>query len=269
MAESADSGEQLRSLYSADGGVRGIFSSRVADYVHSRPDYPSALYDELIRAAGLQPEASVADIGAGTGILSAGLLERGFNVFAVEPNAEMRQAADARFAGHPKYRGIDGSAEHMPLPNGSIDLTTVAQAFHWFEPEATRKEFQRVLKPNGCVALIWNDRIVHDPLHVALDRLFAEFGGERRHALVRHENRGNVPAFFGDSFPSEFVWPHEQRLDEHGLSSLVFSRSYIPARESPRGSEIAARVHHIFTDFAEAGVATVRYRTTATIGRLG
>ena len=262
-------GETLRSHYAADGGVRAVFSSKVADYAASRPDYPAALFDTLQAHCGLQPGARVADVGAGTGLLSQGLLQRGWNVIGVEPNAAMRTAAEHIFAGCGGYRSVDGSAEAMPLEDASVDLVTAAQAFHWFDVDAARAECLRVLEPRGQIALIWNDRLHSSALHQALDDLFAEFGGAKRAAMPEQEGRSDVPRFFGAHTPQQWTWPHEHRLDAAGLASLAFSRSYMPARDSDAGRAVVRRVSQLFEDLATGVSVSVRYTTVAIIGRPG
>jgi SAM-dependent methyltransferase len=264
---SQDTWSQLRSLYEPQGGVRAIFSAKVADYCASRPDYPVQLLDTLASTCDLRAGSTVADVGAGTGLLTRDLLARGYRVVAVEPNPQMRSACDHFLGEQAGYRSVEGSAEAMPLEAGSIDLITAAQAFHWFEIEQARTECLRVLRERGLVALIWNDRLGGDPLHVALDDVFAEFGGEKRAALLAHEDRSNVPRFFRDGRFVEFAWPHEHFLEIEGLLSLVFSRSYMPDRASAAGKEACARVSAISEKFASNGRVCVRYTTVALIGR--
>ncbi|MFI5336302.1 MAG: methyltransferase domain-containing protein, partial [Opitutales bacterium] len=160
-----------------------------------------------------------------------------------------------------------GAAESIPLPARSVGLITAAQAFHWFEIDQARAEFLRILSPTGRVALIWNDRVAGDPVHVALDEVFASFGGAKRGALLAHENRDDVPRFFGANRPRTLTWPHAHRLDEAGLASLVFSRSYMPGRRSRAGGEIALQVSRIFRRLAVGGTIKVCYRTVAIIGQ--
>ena len=261
-----DTGAQLRSLYAAEGGVRAIFSSKVADYAASRPDYPEALFDALRDHAGLRPGACVADVGAGTGLLTQGLLRRGATVIAVEPNPAMRAAADHFLGTDAAYRSVEGSAEALPLADGSVDLVTAAHAFHWFEIDAARAECQRVLRAGSTVALIWNDRLKGDPLHDALDELFSGFGGPKRTALVAHEDRAGVPRFFGATRPLEFSWPHSHHLEAAALASLVFSRSYMPPRDDADGRAAERRVLQLFERFGAHGRVAVRYTTVAMIG---
>ncbi len=263
----SDTGAQLRSLYAPQGGTGHIFSSKVNDYVASRPDYPAALFDALRTKCHLQPGAVVADIGAGTGLLTRGLLAQSYTVTAIEPSDAMRAAADHALAHVPAYSSANGTAENLPLPDASADLITAAQAFHWFDIPAARIEFLRVLKPQGHVALIWNDRVLTDPLHIALDPIFAHFGGAKRGAMLAHEERSQVPAFFGASTPQERIWPHEHQLGEEGLLSLVFSRSYMPARDSALGLQASEQVRDLFRRLAKDGRIAVRYTTVAIVGR--
>jgi SAM-dependent methyltransferase len=267
MPNDPDHAAALRSLYAADGGPRAVFTQRAADYAASRPDYPAALFETLREICPPAGGTTVADIGAGTGLLTEGLLRRGYLVVAVEPNAAMRQVADGLLGRIDGYRSVDGGAEAMPLADGSIDLITAAQAFHWFEVDRARAEFLRVLTAQGRVALIWNDRMLEDPLHAALDEVFVAFGGTKLVALAACEDRSNVARFFGSSRAREFVWPHVQRLDEAGLSSLVFSRSYVPGRATDDGRRVADRVREVFGRFAVNSQVEVRYRTVAIVGR--
>ena len=262
-----DSGDLLRSVYVEKGGVRGVFSSKVTDYAASRPDYPAALYEALsdVRALPRVPSV-VADLGAGTGLFCEGLLARGHHVFAIEPNAAMRAAADARLHGFAGYRGVDGSAEATTLQDQSVDLVTAAQSFHWFEVEPTRRECLRILRPAGKVALIWNDRILSDPLQREIEEIFAEFGGATRQALLAHESRRGSAQFFAGEGTIKIDLPHEHELDREALRCLVLSRSYMPPRESDAGRQALERVDRAFDAHSESGRVVMRYRTQATIG---
>ncbi len=257
----------LRAAYEDSGGSRAVFSAKVADYVASRPGYPPALLDRLEALGALPPAARVADIGSGTGLLTADLIARGHEVFAVEPNQAMRAAADARLGGSARYRSVAGSAEATTLEAGTIDLVTAAQAFHWFAITAARAEFLRILAPAGQVALIWNDRVTDDPLHGAMDEIFARHGGAQRDALAAHEDLSAVPLFFGQGMSRTIELPHLQQLDRAGLVALALSRSYMPLRDSAEGLAAVHDTSAVFDAFARDGRVDVRYRCVAIVGR--
>ncbi len=261
-----DTEKALRAAYAADGGSRAVFSAKVADYVASRPDYPEALFDLLVQRCPPTAASQVVDLGAGTGLFTQGLLARGYNVLAVEPNAAMREAADARLGSRAGYRSAEGSAEAVPLPDRSVRLITAAHAFHWFEIDAARRECQRLLATGGLVALAWNDRVLEDPLHRALLEVNETFGGERRDALLAHEDRSRVPLFFGAGKSDTLSWPHEQMLGAEGFAALAFSRSYMPLRHTAAGQQLAAEMQRVFEAFAHDDRVIVRYRCVMTIG---
>jgi SAM-dependent methyltransferase len=136
------------------------FSDRVADYIKYRPHYPVEIIDLLAANCGLTPESVIADIGCGTGFLAELFLENGNPVIGVEPNREMREAGEAYLADYGRFTSLDGTAEATKLPGHAMDFVLAGQAFHWFDREKTRAEFQRVLKDDGFAVLVWNDRRV-------------------------------------------------------------------------------------------------------------
>jgi ubiquinone/menaquinone biosynthesis C-methylase UbiE len=155
----------------------GRFSDRVEDYVRFRPSYPAAVIELLRAEVGVGPGCTVADVGSGTGILTALLLESGSRVIAVEPNPAMRGAAEESLATHPRFVSVEGSAEATGLDDSSVDGITVAQAFHWFRVDDTAREFARILHPGGWVALIWNSRpLSGSPFLCAYESFLEEWG---------------------------------------------------------------------------------------------
>ena len=123
-----------------------------------RPRYPLGVLNLLREHGQLSPAHAIADIGSGTGFLAELFLKNGNAVFGVEPNKEMREAGEEYLAAYPRFTSINASAEATTLLDASVDFVTAGQAFHWFAPEATHREFPRILRPNGWVAVVWNDR---------------------------------------------------------------------------------------------------------------
>ena len=151
------------------------FSNRVDNYVKFRPGYPPEVLDHLAAACGLTAGSVVADIGSGTGIFTKLLLDKGYHVYAVEPNKPMRDAAIDLLFNYENFTPKGGSAEAIALPAESIDMIVCAQSFHWFNNEDTRLEFKRILKPGAKAALIWNNRLTGaDGFSIAYDKLLKD-----------------------------------------------------------------------------------------------
>ncbi|MBW3671040.1 MAG: class I SAM-dependent methyltransferase [Acidobacteria bacterium] len=225
------------------------FSTRAEAYRRHRPDYPAELLDKLLES---EPEA-VADIGAGTGISSMQIAERGPIVFAVEPNAAMREAGSL----HPGIRWINGTAESTGLGPRSVDLVACFQAFHWFKPEVAVNEFTRILRPNGAIAAVWNER---DPS----DGFTAAYGDLVREISDNHPAESRVSAVSGlhDSDlleeVQEHAFPHAQILDLDGLIGRAASTSYLPSSGRPY-DDMIQRLKTLFEKWQEEGVVTLRY----------
>src|SRR5215472_13472796 len=126
-------------MVQADPTLR--FSARVENYIRFRPGYPAQVLETLRIECRLTPAAIVADIACGTGIFARMLLDNGNPVIGVEPNLEMRQAAERVLAGYSNFEAIAGTAESTTLPERSVDFVTAAQAAHWFDLAKARKEF--------------------------------------------------------------------------------------------------------------------------------
>ncbi|TCV97062.1 methyltransferase family protein [Luteibacter rhizovicinus] len=204
------------------------FSDRVEDYVRYRPDYPPALI-EWLRDLGVGEDWVVADIGSGTGISSRMFLDVGHDVIGVEPNAAMREASDHWLGGDRRFRTIDGTAEATGLSEDSVDLVAAGQAFHWFDEEATRREFARILRPGGLVAVFWNSRrLVGTPFLEGYERLLHEYGNDYVGVAERYATDDDMARYFGDGYRGMASFPHTQKLDFDALKGRLLSSSYAP-----------------------------------------
>lgn len=246
------------------------FSERVENYVKYRPGYPAAVYDYLRAEGGLQAGAEVADLGSGTGLLSQFFLTRGHRVFAVEPNAEMRAAAERLLAEDQKFVSLDGRAEAIPLAASSVDFAAAGQAFHWFEPQATRREVRRVLRPGGQAALIWNTRNVQgSPFQQAYEDLLLRYGTDFRQVdHARNLSDEKIGEFFAPETMKQTAFPSEQKFDFEGLRGRLLSSSYAPAPGEPNYEPMLAALTSLFAKFQEGGVIRFTYQTTVYHGRI-
>lgn len=246
------------------------FSNRVDSYAKYRPNYPPEVLRCLQENMGLTPATVVADIGAGTGLLTERFLHNGNTVYAVEPNAGMRAALTAALGQYPALHALDGRSEATGLLDASVDLVTAAQAFHWFEPTATRAEFVRILRRPRWVALIWNDRRDDgSPFLGAYRALLDSFNTDYRQ--VDHKFVADAPAlerFFAPAKYTLFTYPNNQLLDFDGLVGRLQSTSYVPAPGDRDHDRMLARARGLFDAYAEDGKVRIDYTTQIFLGQL-
>jgi len=245
------------------------FSDRVADYVRYRPDYPPALLDWLQDQLGIANDWQIADIGAGTGIASRLFLDAGYRVTAVEPNAAMRAAMTEALAGARGFRAVDGNASATGLPGGSVDLVTVAQAFHWFDPERARREFRRILRPGGLAAIWWNSRRpTGTPFLEGYEALLQQHGADYAAVAERHADDAQMRAWFGAGLRGTARFEHRQRLDFEGLRGRLLSSSYTPRPGHPGHERMLQALHELFDATAVGGTVDMEYDTRVFAGEV-
>jgi len=243
------------------------FSDRVEDYVRYRPHYPGELITTLCQEIGLDPSWSVADIGSGTGLSSEPFLENGNVVFGVEPNVEMRRAAERLLATHPTFRSIDGTAEATGLRAGSVDLATAGQAFHWFNPARARAEFQRILKPEGWIVLFWNNRRTDtSPFLKEYEELLLRHGTD--YQQVRHDRTTmELPGKFFQGNYRRRTLANEQILDYEGSKGRLLSSSYTPAEGDPAREKMLEDLKGLFRKHVQNGQVRMEYETELWMGK--
>ena len=194
-----------------------------------------------MRRLGLGRGKTVVDLGAGTGKLTRALADAGARVVAVEPLEEMRAMLERIV---PEAQALAGTAEEIPLAEGSADGVTVAQAFHWFDHDRALAEIHRVLRPGGALALIWNTRDLDDPLQARLDELLAAPRGTAPRQVERGW-RAAVEASPLFAAIEERTFPWEQPMTRAGLVERVASTSFVaqlPEAERSGLLESAARL---------------------------
>jgi SAM-dependent methyltransferase len=204
----------------------------VADvYERGRPSYPAEAIDWLIPARALR----VADVGAGTGKLTRQLRDRGLDVIAVEPSAGMREELHRAVPGVPV---LAGTGEHIPLADGTVDVVTVAQAWHWVDPERAVPEVARVLAPGGRLALLWNRRVEDEEWVADLSTIVGSRGtpGSSRHFP-------EIGPPFAPVERRSVDWVY--RLSRAEMIDWVASRSYVITFPDERRHEVLAQVQNL------------------------
>jgi SAM-dependent methyltransferase len=237
------------------------FSNRVENYVKYRPGYPPEVLQLFREEMGLTPDSVIADIGSGPGISAKPFLVNGNTVYGIEPNDAMRSAAEKILAAYPNFHSRSGSAENTGLPDRSMDFVIAAQAFHWFEPKATRSEFVRVLKHGGHIALLWNERQLDTtPFLREYEQFLLKFAND--YTNVRHENvnEDRLKSFFQKDFRTA-VFVNSQEFDFDGLLGRALSASYMLTEADERFPAMKNELRALVAKHAENGKIELRYNT--------
>jgi SAM-dependent methyltransferase len=233
----------------------------VANYVKYRPGYPAEVLELFKNEMGLTKDSVLADVGSGTGLSAKLFLENGNAVYGVEPNAAMRDAAEEYLKDFPTFISHDGTAESTGLDDASMDFVTASQAFHWFDPDKTRAEFTRILKPGGWIALIWNERQLDTTefLH-EYEKLLLKYATD--YEKVRHENidERKLSDFFQTAY-RQATFPNVQVFDFDGLRGRLLSASYMPSEDHPSFPALEKELKELFAKHSENDRIRLLYDT--------
>jgi SAM-dependent methyltransferase len=213
---------------------RCSFDSVAEIYERTRPTYAE---EALAWVAQRLPLKRVLDLGAGTGKLTRQLVALGADVVAVEPGDAMRAVLERLV---PEAEALAGSAESIPLPDASVDVVTVAQAFHWFRPDEALAEMHRVLRPGGGCALIWNEWDDDDPLVHELNAILALLRPEGTHRGDEAFAAIDDSTLFGGREERDF--PHADRLDVDAVIGRMASISAVAAASPDEQASVEAQV---------------------------
>lgn len=234
---------------------QGRFTDRATDYAQHRPSYPREAIALILQEFPSGQSLQAADVGAGTGISARFLANQGVQVWAIEPNPAMIAAATP----HPLVTYHPGTAEQTGLPAAGMDLVCAFQAFHWFDPLPALREFRRVLKPDGRLALVWNNRDRQDP-----------FTG--RYSDIVRQSSGHHPAEADKDAAillesPEFAhlrchsFSHHQPLNQESLLGRATSVSYLP-QSGPIFAQFKQELEILYQEAKDdLGLVYLRYRT--------
>ena len=245
------------------------FSKTVENYLTYRPGYPEQIIEFLNSQLGFSSKSIVADIGSGTGKLTSLFLRNENTTFAVEPNETMREAAEMLFKNFKNFISIDGTAENTKIADHSIDFIVAGQAFHWFEPKKTKVEFNRILKENGKVLLIWNKRIDEKSAFMkAYNDFLIEWATDYEATSLRKIDQNVLSNFYAPNQFRQKDFYHFQRFDLEGLKGRYLSCSYAFDKDHPKHEEAINVLSSIFERFQENGIVKMWYRTELYFGNI-
>jgi SAM-dependent methyltransferase len=249
------------------------FSDRADDYLRHRPHYPPALLDFFRTELGLQPRHIIADIGSGTGFLAEIFLAAGHRVYGIEPNAEMRATGERYLARFPNFTSLATRSEATSLPAAALDFVVAGQAFHWFDPAPTRREFHRILKPGGWVALVRNELKCEGDAFLEKYRTLA-----RRYRGEQALRERQAVSVFKDPVLKEFFSPgpyqktiaarHAHDLDFNQALGRLQSFSSIPLPGEPNHDAMTRELRELFERHQRHGQVTFAYEVEIVYGRL-
>lgn len=244
------------------------FTGKAQQYDQGRPSYAAELIDAFYQNGYITPHSIIADIGAGTGKFTEQLLKKGNLVFAVEPNNDMRKVLTERIPYFYNVKIVNGTCEATTLQDCSVDVITVAQAFHWFDVEKFKQESKRILKPNGHVLLIWNMRDEASPVNQETYRIFQKycknftgFSGDIQ------QNDEQFSAFFeGEFLVKSFSNPlHYSKED---FIARCLSASYSLKQGDEYFEAYLQELMDLYNRFNVNGVFEVPNHSVAYIGKL-
>lgn len=242
------------------------FTGKSEIYAKARPQYAAGLFEYFQNTLHIPSGSTFADIGAGTGIFTRQLLNCGYRVFAVEPNRDMRSKAEETLLQNENFISVDGTASDTRLPDASVDYITAAQAFHWFDAEAFKKECRRIIKPGGKVMLIYNARKQDAAYTKALAALRQKYNTEF-HGFSNGLSNEACVAFF-DGKCEIYRVDNTPKYDRQGFINRALSSSYSLQETDEKYSEYLNALHAFFDSFSTDGFITVPTDTVAYIGEV-
>ena len=234
------------------------FSNRAYNYQQYRPAYLTEIRTFLEEHLALHQGDSIVDVGSGTGRFAELFLRNGYAVTAVEPNDEMREAAEKKLCSYRQFTSVAGTAEDTGLMPDSANLITVAQAFHWMDIEAARKEFSKILTPNGKVILVWTVRKTGTPFLHAYDQLKNQFRGKDMASLI---NEYDIQSFYAPAKARQHSFLHSSWIDFDGLKGLLLSSSGIPLPGQAQYDTMISALVQLFVACNRNGFVEMEYET--------
>lgn len=246
------------------------FDGRAADYSRYRERYDAEEILSLLREwSGLRPDWTVADIGAGTGMLADVFLANGNRVIAIEPNAEMRAICAQLHEGNTRMELRDGTAEATGLPYASVEMIAAGRALHWFDLDAAMREFRRVVRPGGWFLSVAAGRAEDGrEENRAFTALLNDFTRGATYRERAYKSYSRLPEFFADGGFHHAERNGTMQMDWEQLRGMTLSLSHAPRADEQRFPEFERALRRYFEQYASDGSMTLATRCWINAGRL-
>jgi ubiquinone/menaquinone biosynthesis C-methylase UbiE len=245
------------------------FTGRAETYDRYRQRYPATEILHRLQAwCGLQPDWLIADIGAGTGMLSEVFLANGNPVIAIEPNQEMRTSSQQLLRTWPRLDIRNGTAEATGLPNASVSMVAAGRAFHWFDIPRALTEFRRILQPAGWMVLVSLGRDKDEsPQCRDFEHLLTHHGIDDNYARAGYRVHENLQELFATDHHHTEI-DGEQHLDWEAFLGQTMSLSVVPQPGDPRAEAFRNLLRDYFNTYASNGILTAPTKCWIDAGRL-
>jgi len=232
------------------------FGTRAKAYAAFRPSYPRSAIDTVLRGMGPARELTIADVGAGTGISARLFAERGALVIAIEPNGNMRGAAEH----HDRVRWLEGTGERTGLADDSVDVGVACQAFHWFATTEALAELRRIARRRA--AMLQYERDERDAFTHEYGEIVRAYATDDTEAL--RATGMEVFAGFPNARVQRSEHPSAQRLDRESLLGRASSASYLPTT-GPDADRMRADLRALFDRYERDGYVELAMVTYALV----
>lgn len=245
------------------------FTAKADIYDKYRPKYSKDFIDYLYQYLALPTNAVIADIGAGTGILSEEFLKRGSNVICVEPNKKILEQAKGKLQHYKNVSFINETAESTNIKDMSIDVVTVGQAFHWFDEKKFLKECKRILVDKGTVVLAWNVSNSEDPINREISHLNYIYA-ENYNGYNARDKESNIEYsyFFKDGKMEIHFFENNLLLDKEEFIGRCLSRSYAPNPGDVNYDKYVNCLSDMFNNYSENKKIKIKNKTKCILGRV-
>lgn len=243
-----------------------IYSTKAEKYAKYRWDYAPQAMEAIVETTRISIESRVADIGAGTGILTRHFAGKAGRIYAVEPNLEMRQILTREMASFPSVAVLDACAENTTLPDHSVDIITVAQAIHWFDPEPARREMRRILKGQGWLVLIRNYGADQEKDQAIGSLMSEEYGANFTLQNKRPEQKPEAFWYGNDDF-QKLIFPFQFQQTYGEFIGALTTASFMPDEGHPLFQKLETKARQVFAKYSQGGYWLSQGETELIIGQ--
>lgn len=242
------------------------FDGKGEIYAKARPKYAEKLFDYIKNDLKITEGSVFADVGSGTGIFTKQLIDCGYRIFAVEPNRDMRRKAEEKLNGNENFTSVAGSEKKTNLPENSVDCVSAAQAFHWFNPEAFKKECRRILKPGGKVFIVYNSKTESAECTMALAELYYKYSPDF-HGFSNGMSGEKCLSFFSKN-GVVFRTDNTLTYDRQSYVNRILSSSYSLKDGDEKYDDYLKGINAVFDKFSKDGFILIPNETVAYIGEV-